>query len=364
MATGSATETEAGAEGEGRSDGSRSGAMQRAAVAAGALAGARRLSAGPRVVRPKMPTRVRIVEVGPRDGLQNEKGLVDTAKKIRLVEELAGAGLQTVEVTGFVSAKWVPQLSDAGPVLRGIQRRPGVQYPVLVPNMRGFEAAVAAGADEVAVFASATDAFSLKNINCDVAESLRRFEPVLAAARSRGVRVRGYVSCVVGCPFQGAVSPTAAAGVARALYAHGCYEISLGDTIGVGTPRSIVDVVAATIAAGVPVDALAIHCHDTRGTALANVLAAMSAGVSVVDSSVGGLGGCPFAPGAAGNLATEDLVYMLQGMRVDIGDVDLPELIRIGNGICKVLGRRTNSRVAQAALCDSEPGGEKPSKDA
>lgn len=293
-----------------------------------------------------MPRSVRIVEVGPRDGLQNESHMVDTHTKIALVHDLANAGLQTVEVTAFVSPKWVPQLSDASRVLRAIRKHPDVAYPVLVPNMRGFTAAVAAGAREVAVFASASEAFSQRNINCSIAESMRRFTHVTAAARPLGIKVRAYVSCVVACPYEGHVHPQAVAALARALFQLGCYEISLGDTIGMANPRSITRVVDAVVRAGVPVSALAIHCHDTRGAALANVLAAMSRGVRVVDSSVAGLGGCPYAPGAPGNLATEDLVYMLQGMGVDIGPIRLDKLLQIGQRISTLLNRKSSSKVA------------------
>lgn len=299
----------------------------------------------------RLPSAVRIVEVGVRDGLQNETRLVETAVKVALVHDLVDAGLRSVEVTGFVSPKWVPQLGDASAVMSAVQKRKGVSYPVLVPNLKGFNAALAAGADEVAVFASATEQFSRKNVNCSIQESLDRFKVVTDAARIHGVKVRGYVSCVAGCPYEGAVRPEAVADVAFKMFEMGCYEISLGDTIGVGNPKSIVRMIEAVVARGVPVQALAIHCHDTRGTALANVLAAMSAGISVVDSSVAGLGGCPFAPGAAGNLATEDLVYMLQGMGVDIGPIDLDKLIAIGKRICKYLNRETSSRVAVAAAC-------------
>jgi hydroxymethylglutaryl-CoA lyase len=295
-----------------------------------------------------LPSAVRIVEVSPRDGLQNEPRFVPASKKVQLVHDLVDAGLRTVEVTGFVSPKWVPQLSDAADVLRSVHKRPDVSYPVLVPNMQGLGAALAAGATEVAVIASATEEFTKRNINCTIAESLDRFQQMVDVAKDRHVKVRGYVSCIAGCPYEGAVAPGRVATVARALYDIGCYEISLGDTIGVGTPSSIVLVIEAVIRAGVPVDALAIHCHDTRGTALANVLAAMMAGIRVVDASVAGLGGCPFAPGAAGNLATEDLVYMLQGMNIDCGPIDLGKLVKVGNDICHSLGHSTRSKVATA----------------
>lgn len=298
---------------------------------------------------------MRIVEVGARDGLQNETRLVETEVKVQLVHDLVDAGLRSVEVTAFVSPKWVPQLGDASAVMSAVQKKRGVSYPVLVPNVKGFKAALAAGAEEVAVFAAATETFSQKNVNCSIQQSLDRFKTVTTLARSHGVKVRGYVSCVAGCPYEGAVAPDAVANVAFKLYEMGCYEISLGDTIGVGNPKSIVRMINAVLQCGIPVSALAIHCHDTRGAALANVLAAMSMGVSVVDSSVAGLGGCPFAPGAAGNLATEDLVYMLQGMGIDSGDVQLDKLIGIGRRICQYLNRKTSSRVSLAAACSVDP---------
>lgn len=301
----------------------------------------------------RLPSAVRIVEVGARDGLQNEPRLVETSVKVALVHDLVEAGFRSVEVTGFVSPKWVPQLADASAVMSAIRKKKGVSYPVLVPNLKGFKAALAAGADEVAVFASATEQFSRKNVNCSIQESLNRFKAVTDAAQIHGVKVRGYVSCVVGCPYEGHVSPEAVADVAYKMYQMGCYEISLGDTIGVGNPKSIVVMIQAVLSRGVPIEALAIHCHDTRGSALANVLAAMSVGISVIDSSVAGLGGCPFAPGAAGNLATEDLVYMLQGMGINIGPINVDNLIDIGRRICNYLNRETSSRVAIAAACSS-----------
>eukprot|EP00177_Eucheuma_denticulatum_P006310 GFKZ01011503.1.p1 GENE.GFKZ01011503.1~~GFKZ01011503.1.p1 ORF type:complete len:375 (-),score=43.74 GFKZ01011503.1:1430-2554(-) len=297
----------------------------------------------------RLPTCVRIVEVGPRDGLQNESKTVETSVKIALVHDLVAAGLKCVEVTAFVRPDRVPQLADASAVMQGVKQNPDVSYPVLVPNMKGFEAAVAAGAKQVAVFASATESFSRENVNCSIDESLRRFHHVMEAAKAAHIRVRGYVSCAVGCPYEGVVPVENVAEVAWKLYDMGCFEISLGDTIGVGNPRSIVSMIEAVVKRGVPVANLAIHCHDTRGMALANVLAAMSMGVAVIDASVGGLGGCPFAPGAAGNLATEDLVYMLQGMGVSVGEVDLEKLVRVGKRICMHLGRNTESKVALAS---------------
>ena len=293
-----------------------------------------------------VPPEVTIVEVGPRDGLQNEAAPVPVADKVALVEALAGAGLPVVETGAFVSPKWVSQMAGSEEVLRTVRKRPGVRYPVLVPNLKGLEAALAAGAEEIAVFGAASESFSQKNINCSIAESLERFRPVVAEARARGVRVRGYVSCVLGCPYEGEVAPAAVARVAAALHAMGCFEISLGDTIGVGTPRKAAAMLAA-VTAEVPVTALAMHAHDTYGQALANVLTALELGVRVVDSSVAGLGGCPYAKGASGNLATEDLVWMLDGMGVRTG-VDLDAVIAAGRRIGAVLDRPGGSRVARA----------------
>lgn len=293
-----------------------------------------------------MAERVRIVEVGPRDGLQNEAQIVPPATKIELIGLLADAGLKTIEATAFVSPKWVPQMADHAEVIRALPRHGGVSYPVLVPNLRGFEAAVAAGAEEIAVFAAASETFSQKNINCTIAESLERFEPVLVAAQAANVRVRGYVSCVLGCPYEGSVDAARVADVAGRLFEAGCYEISLGDTIGVGTPLRAKQMIAA-VAERVPAAHLAGHFHDTYGQALANIYAALEMGVRVFDASVAGLGGCPYAPGASGNVATEDLVYMLDGMGVETG-VDLDRLIAAGTFICAKLGRETQSRVARA----------------
>ena len=293
-----------------------------------------------------LPHRVRMVEVGPRDGLQNEPGVLPAAVKIELIDRLAATGLSVVEAGSFVSPKWVPQMADTAEVMAGIARRSGVSYPVLTPNMRGFEAALAAGAEEVAVFGAASETFSQKNINCSIAESLARFRPVCDAARDGDVRVRGYVSCVLGCPYEGDIAPEAVADVASALHEMGCYEISLGDTIGVGTPakaRAMVE----TVAARVPPDRLALHFHDTYGQALANVLACLETGVATVDSSVAGLGGCPYAAGASGNVASEDVLYMLDGLGIETG-VDLAVLAAAGRFICDALGRAPTSRVAQA----------------
>jgi isopropylmalate/homocitrate/citramalate synthase len=293
-----------------------------------------------------LPAKVRIVEVGPRDGLQNEPRTVPTAVKIELVERLADAGLPAVEAGAFVSPKWVPQMADSAAVLAGIRRKPGVSYPVLVPNMQGFEAAVAAAADEIAIFGAASETFSRKNINCSIAESLERFAPVAAAAIRRGIRVRGYVSCVAGCPYEGEVAPAAVAAVAKALDAMGCHCVSLGDTIGVGTPRRIQAVVEA-VAREVPIERLGVHLHDTYGQALANIYAALELGVATVDSSVAGLGGCPYAKGASGNVATEDVVYMLDGLGIETG-VDLARVFDAGRFICAALGREPASKVARA----------------
>jgi hydroxymethylglutaryl-CoA lyase len=291
---------------------------------------------------------VRIVEVGPRDGLQNEKQNVSTAIKLELIERLAVAGLRDIEVTSFVSPKWVPQMADQADVMRGLRRRPGVNYPVLTPNLKGFEAAVAEGATEVAVFASASEGFSQKNINCSIDESIDRFVPVLDAAKRQRVKVRGYVSCVVACPYDGAIAPQQVAHVAARLYELGCYEVSLGDTIGVGTPGSILPMLEA-VAARVPVDALAGHYHDTYGMATANVHASYDFGLRVFDSSVAGLGGCPYAKGATGNVATEDVVYLLHGLGASTG-VDLDALVDCGAWISAQLERSNGSRVGRAVL--------------
>ena len=294
----------------------------------------------------KAPQSVRIVEVGPRDGLQNEAQIVPTETKIEFIVKLATSGLKTIEATAFVSPKWVPQMADHAEVMRALPREDGITYPVLVPNMRGYEEAVAAGASEVAVFAAASETFSQRNINCTIAESLDRFAPVFAAARGADIRVRGYVSCALGCPYEGTIEPGKVADVAAALFERGCYEISLGDTIGVGTPNhttELIDVVSKRV----PIDSLAGHFHDTYGQALANILAALIAGVHVFDASVSGLGGCPYAPGAAGNVATEDLIYMLNGMGIETG-INLDRLIDAGSFICERIGRQTQSRVARA----------------
>ena len=289
---------------------------------------------------------VKIVEVGPRDGLQNEPREVPTAVKLELIERLADAGLPAVEATAFVSPKWVPQMADHTEVLERIRRRPGVSYPVLTPNLKGFEAARAAGATEVAIFGAASEAFSRKNINCSIAESLDRFRPVVKQASESGMKVRGYISCVLGCPYEGDIAPARVAEVAAALHEMGCYEVSLGDTIGVGTPASANAMIEAC-AARVPVERLAGHYHDTYGQALANIYASLELGVRTFDASVAGLGGCPYAKGATGNVATEDVVYMLRGMGIDTG-VDLDRLVDIGHWICGVLGKEPASRAGRA----------------
>ncbi len=295
-----------------------------------------------------LPHAVRIVEVGARDGLQNEKTIVPTAIKIELIDRLSATGLRTIEATSFVSPKWVPQLADAAEVFASIERKPGVSYPVLVPNLQGYERARAVGADEVAVFTAASEAFNRKNINASIDESIERFAPVLERARADGVKVRGYVSTVLGCPYQGDVPIDDVVRVAARMHALGCYEISLGDTIGIGTPSKARAMLRA-VAGVVPMSALAVHFHDTRGQALANILACLEEGVAVVDSSVSGTGGCPYAKGATGNVATEDVVYMLEGMGIATG-VDLEKLIDTGLWLSGRLGRETSSRVARASL--------------
>ena len=294
----------------------------------------------------RLPSKVKMVEVGPRDGLQNEPGTVAAAVRIGFIDRLAGAGFRVVEAGSFVSAERVPQMADTAEVMAGIARKPGVSYPVLVPNMKGFEAAVAAGAGEVAVFAAASETFSQKNINCSISESLERFAPVCAAAKAKAMRVRGYVSCVLGCPYEGDVPAAAVARVAERLLAMGCYEISLGDTIGVGTPARAQDLVDAVVRV-VPVEKLAVHFHDTYGQALANILAVLERGVAVTDGSVAGLGGCPYAEGASGNVASEDVRYMLGGLGVETG-IDLDALVEAGRFICAALGRKPASKVALA----------------
>ena len=293
-----------------------------------------------------MKQSVRIVEVGPRDGLQNEPGEVPTAVKVELIERLADAGLPAVEATAFVSPKWVPQMADHTEVLERLRRKPGVDYPVLAPNLKGFQAALAAGATEVAIFGAASEAFSKKNINCSIAESLDRFRPVADAARRANVKVRGYVSCVLGCPYEGDIDPERVAEVAEALHDMGCYEVSLGDTIGVGTPGKTQAMIEAC-AKRVPIGKLAGHYHDTYGQALANIYASLELGVGTFDASIAGLGGCPYAAGASGNVATEDVVYMLDGLGIRTG-VDLDKLVDIGQWICGILRKEPSSKAARA----------------
>ena len=295
-----------------------------------------------------LPLTARIVDVGPRDGLQNEKETVPTSVKIELIERLADAGLSSIEATSFVSPKWVPQMSDAAEVLQGIRRKEGVSYPVLTPNLKGFDSAIEAGAKEVAIFAAASEAFSQKNINCSVAESIKRFESVVSAAQAMEIRVRGYVSCVVGCPYEGDVAPHKVAEVARALMDLGCYEVSLGDTIGVGTPASVLKMLEA-VARDVPVKRIGGHFHDTYGMAVANIHAALQFGINVFDSSVAGLGGCPYAKGASGNVATEDVVYLLNGLGIQTG-IDLEKVVAAGEFISAKIGRKPASKVAQAMI--------------
>ncbi|WP_409275844.1 hydroxymethylglutaryl-CoA lyase [Pseudomonas sp. KCJK9111] len=293
-----------------------------------------------------LPEKVRLVEVGPRDGLQNEAQPISVADKVRLVDDLTAAGLAYIEVGSFVSPKWVPQMAGSAEVFASIDQRPGVTYAALAPNLRGFEDAAAAGVKEVAVFAAASEAFSQRNINCSISQSLKRFEPIIEAARAQGVRVRGYVSCVLGCPYEGPVRAEQVLPVARALHQMGCYEVSLGDTIGTGTVgdvRRLFEVVAAHV----PRAQLAGHFHDTYGQALANVYASLLEGISTFDSSVAGLGGCPYAKGATGNVATEDVVYLLDGLGIETG-IDLERLIEAGQRISTVLGRANGSRVARA----------------
>ncbi|WP_339417939.1 MULTISPECIES: hydroxymethylglutaryl-CoA lyase [unclassified Pseudomonas] len=293
-----------------------------------------------------LPSHVRLVEVGPRDGLQNEAHPISVADKVQLVDALSAAGLSYIEVGSFVSPKWVPQMAGSAEVFAQIQRKAGVTYGALAPNLRGFEDALAAGVKEVAVFAAASEAFSQRNINCSINESLERFAPIMAAAKQHRISVRGYVSCVLGCPYEGQIAPEQVAMVARELYAMGCYEVSLGDTIGTGTAgatRRLFEVVGAHV----PREKLAGHFHDTYGQAVANIYASLLEGITVFDSSIAGLGGCPYAKGASGNVATEDVVYLLNGLGIQTG-IDLEALIRAGQQISNVLGRPTGSRVAKA----------------
>jgi hydroxymethylglutaryl-CoA lyase len=294
-----------------------------------------------------------MVEVGPRDGLQNEATIVPLEVKIAFINRLSQTGLAAIEGASFVSPKWMPQMADSLAVMQGITRLPGVSYPVLVPNLQGLQAAIEAGADEVAVFGAASESFSRKNINCSIAASFDRFGEVCEAARKQGLRVRGYVSCALGCPYEGAVEPETVAWIAGRMMELGCYEISLGDTIGVGTPVKAQAMIEA-VARKVQVERLAVHFHDTYGQALANILAVMQQGVAVIDSSVSGLGGCPYAPGAAGNVASEDLLYMLKGLGIETG-VDLQALVETGRYISGVLQRPSGSRVSNALAEQCDP---------
>lgn len=294
----------------------------------------------------RLPRKVTLVEMGPRDGLQNETHPLTVIDKVRLIERLAETGLTHIEAGSFVSPKWVPQMADSDDVLRQINRMEGVTYSALTPNLKGYDAAREAGADQVAVFAAASESFSKRNLNCSIEESLERFEPVMAAARQDGVRVRGYVSTVVECPYEGPIAPEAVARVSKALVDLGCYEISLGDTLGVGTPLSVKRMLEA-VTEQVPVEQVAVHFHDTYGQAIANIYAALEEGVAVVDSSVAGLGGCPFAPGATGNVATEDVLYLLQGLSIETG-VDIKDLAKVGWAICERLERPDRSKVGLA----------------
>ena len=296
----------------------------------------------------KYPDKVKIVEVGPRDGLQNEKNNITTQNKIELVERLSKAGVRFIEAAAFVSPKWVPKMADSGDVMKQLKRQSGVVYSALTPNMKGFNAALAAQVDEVAIFGAASETFSQKNINCSISESLQRFDPVTKAAKKAGMPVRGYISCVLGCPYEGEVSVEAVVQVARTLTEIGCYEISLGDTIGIGTPAKAQTMINA-VAHAISIDNIAVHFHDTYGQALANILAAMQVGVSVIDTSISGLGGCPYAKGASGNVASEDVLYMLDGLGVETG-INLDSMVETADFISKVLGRSSNAKVTRARV--------------
>ena len=293
-----------------------------------------------------LPKDVTLVEVGPRDGLQNESQTIPLAAKLRLIDDLADAGHTVIEAGSFVNPKWIPQMADSEEVFANIERRQGVRYTALTPNLQGFERALAAGVDEVAIFAAASEAFSQKNINCSIDESLQRFAEIMAAANAANIPVRGYVSCVLGCPYEGQINPSAVADVTRKLLDRGCYEVSLGDTIGTGTAGSMQRLLDTLLADHDP-SKLAVHCHDTYGQALSNILIALQNGIATIDSSVAGLGGCPYAKGASGNVATEDVVYMLNGMEINSG-LDLDKLIAAGNRISTTLGRANGSRTALA----------------
>ena len=302
-----------------------------------------------------LPASVRIVEVGPRDGLQNEKVLIPTEQKIQFIQMLAAAGLPVVEATSFVSPRAIPQLGDASAVMAGLTRFPATEYPVLVPNIKGMERAIGAGVRSIAVFTAASESFTRHNINATIAESLANFQPVVRLAQQEGIPVRGYISTVFGCPYEGRVAPQKVLDVARALLEMGISELSLGDTIGVATPNQVAEIIELLLYQGnIPVDQLAVHFHDTRGTALANVLMALQLGISIVDASAGGLGGCPYAPGAAGNLATEDLLYMLHGMGIQTG-VSLERVVEATSFIAPLLGHAPTSKYYQAAISASNP---------
>lgn len=294
-----------------------------------------------------MPNKVKIVEVGPRDGLQNEKTIITAKTKIQFIDKLSDTGLKVIEATSFVSPKWVPQLADSSEVFSGIQKKSGVRYPVLIPNVKGLESALAVGVKDIAVFTTPSEMFSQKNTNCTVAESIERIAEIIKAAKPHQLTVRGYLSCVLGCPYEGDIAPEKVAELAEKLLQLGCHEISLGDTIGVGTPLKTKKLIER-VAKRVPLKQLAVHFHDTYGQALANIFASLECGISIVDSSVAGLGGCPYAKGASGNVATEDVVYMLNGMGIETG-VDLEQLIAVGNEIAKKLGCETMSKVSRAA---------------
>jgi len=299
-----------------------------------------------------LPQQVKIVEVSPRDGLQNENKFLSSAIKIKFINKLSETGLRVIEAGSFVSPKWIPQMSDSGEVLKNLKHKPGVSYPVLVPNLKGFESALAAGAKEIAIFTAASETFTKRNINCTIAESIERFDDVMIAAKKHHIFVRGYISCALGCPYEGEIKPEAVALIAETLLARGCYEISLGDTIGVGTPgkaQALFDVVTTRV----PREYLAAHFHDTYGQALANIFAVLERGIATFDSSVAGLGGCPYAKGAAGNVATEDVVYMLNGLGIHTG-IDLEKLTHAGKFICDELGRSNYSKVALATLTKSK----------
>ena len=296
----------------------------------------------------ELPTIVRMFEVGPRDGLQNEPVTITTHTKIELINILSETGLSTIEVGSFVSQKWVPQMADTAAVLKGIKQVPGISYPVLTPNLKGFKNALRAGAKEVAIFGAVTDSFSKANINCSIEESLKRFAPVCQAAREQNIRVRGYVSCVLGCPYEGKVDPDKVAEVAAKIFELGCYEISLGDTIGVGTPRKVENMISSVVQ-HIPLERLSVHFHDTHGQALANILVALQCGVASIDSAVSGLGGCPYAHGASGNVASEDVLYMLNGLDIETG-VDMNALLKASSFISHALGHPPASKVARALL--------------